>query len=225
MAIVSPSILSADFGKLGADCRTVLDAGAQMLHYDVMDGHFVPNISFGVPVLKSLHKTLPDAFYDVHLMISHPLQYAEPFIKAGATLYNFHLECEDDIQQTLDAVKALGCKTGLTIKPGTAPEALAPYLDQLDLVLVMSVEPGFGGQKFMPSALDKLRWLKAGREARPALSAGSGRRRGRHHRPAVCGGRCRRSGGRQCRVRQGRQDRRRAPSGCPVRGSVVWMKH
>ena len=140
MAIVSPSILSADFGKLGADCRTVLDAGAQMLHYDVMDGHFVPNISFGVPVLKSLHKTLPDAFYDVHLMISHPLQYAEPFIKAGATLYNFHLECEDDIQQTLDAVKALGCKTGLTIKPGTAPEALEPYLDQLDLVLVMSVE-------------------------------------------------------------------------------------
>ena len=161
MAIVSPSILSADFGKLGADCRTVLDAGAQMLHYDVMDGHFVPNISFGVPVLKSLHKTLPDAFYDVHL-----LQYAEAFIKAGATLYNFHLECEDDIQQTLDAVKALGCKTGLTIKPGTAPEALAPYLDQLDLVLVMSVEPGFGGQKFMPSALDKLRWLKAEREKR-----------------------------------------------------------
>ena len=115
MAIVSPSILSADFGKLGADCRMVLDAGAQMLHYDVMDGHFVPNISFGVPVLKSLHKALPDAFYDVHLMISHPLQYAEPFIKAGATLYNFHLECEDDIQATLDAVKALGCKTGLTI--------------------------------------------------------------------------------------------------------------
>jgi len=148
MAIVSPSILSADFGKLGADCRMVLDAGAQMLHYDVMDGHFVPNISFGVPVLKSLHKNLPDAFYDVHLMISHPLQYAEAFIKAGATLYNFHLECEDDIQATIDAVRALGCKVGLTIKPGTEPQALAPYLDQLDLVLVMSVEPGFGGQKF-----------------------------------------------------------------------------
>ena len=161
MAIVSPSILSADFGKLGADCRTVLDAGAQMLHYDVMDGHFVPNISFGVPVLKSLHKTLPDAFYDVHLMISHPLQYAEPFIKAGATLYNFHLECEDDIQQTLDAVKALGCKTGLSIKPGTAPEALAPYLDQLDLVLVMSVEPGFGGQSFIPGSLEKIAQLRA----------------------------------------------------------------
>ena len=168
MTIVSPSILSANFSCLGADCRMVLDAGAQMLHYDVMDGHFVPNISFGVPVLKSLHKNLPDAFYDVHLMISHPLQYAEAFIKAGATLYNFHLECEDDIQATIDAVRALGCKVGLTIKPGTDPQALAPYLDQLDLVLVMSVEPGFGGQKFMPSALDKLRWLKAERAARGA---------------------------------------------------------
>ena len=166
MTKIAASILSADFADLAADCQRLLNQGTDLLHFDVMDGHFVPNISFGVPVLKSLHKTLPDAFYDVHLMISHPLQYAEPFIKAGATLYNFHLECEDDIQQTLDAVKALGCKTGLTIKPGTAPEALAPYLDQLDLVLVMSVEPGFGGQKFMPSALDKLRWLKAEREKR-----------------------------------------------------------
>ena len=86
MTIISPSILSADFNQLGADCRMVLDAGAQMLHYDVMDGHFVPNISFGVPVLKSLHKGMPAAFYDVHLMISHPLQYAEPFIKAGADI-------------------------------------------------------------------------------------------------------------------------------------------
>lgn len=161
MTIVSPSILSADFTKLGADCRMVLDAGAQMLHYDVMDGHFVPNISFGVPVLKSLHKGMPTAFYDVHLMISHPLAYAEPFAKAGATLQNFHLECEDDIQQTIDAIKAQGCKVGLTIKPGTAPEALAPYLDQLDLVLVMSVEPGFGGQKFMPAAVEKIAAIRA----------------------------------------------------------------
>ena len=161
MTTISPSILSADFSHLGADCRMVLDAGAQMLHYDVMDGHFVPNISFGVPVLKSLHKGMPAAFYDVHLMISHPLQYAEPFIKAGASLYNFHLECEDDIQQTIDAVKALGCKVGLTIKPGTAPEALAPYLDQLDLVLVMSVEPGFGGQSFIPGSLEKIAQLRA----------------------------------------------------------------
>ena len=166
MAIVSPSILSADFGKLGADCRMVLDAGAQMLHYDVMDGHFVPNISFGVPVLKSLHKALPDAFYDVHLMISHPLQYAEPFIKAGATLYNFHLECEDDIQATIDAVRALGCKVGLTIKPGTPAQALAPWLDQLDLVLVMSVEPGFGGQKFIPTTPTRIAAICAERTRR-----------------------------------------------------------
>lgn len=163
MTIVSPSILSADFTKLGADCRMVLDAGAQMLHYDVMDGHFVPNISFGVPVLKSLHKGMPAAFYDVHLMISHPLAYAEPFAKAGATLQNFHLECEDDIQQTIDAIRAQGCKVGLTIKPGTAPEALAPYLDQLDLVLVMSVEPGFGGQKFLPTTPTRIAAIRAER--------------------------------------------------------------
>ena len=166
MAMVSPSILSADFAHLGSDCRAVLDAGAQMLHYDVMDGHFVPNISFGMPVLKSLHKALPDAFYDVHLMIDDPLTYAEPFAKAGASLITFHLECGCDTAATLARIKALGCKTGLSVKPHTSVQALFPYLDQLDLALVMSVEPGFGGQKFMPSALDKLRWLKAEREAR-----------------------------------------------------------
>ena len=161
MTELSVSILSADLANLAAETADSMVCGADMVHFDVMDGHFVPNISFGVPVLKSLHKGMPAAFYDVHLMISHPLQYAEPFIKAGASRYTFHLECEDDIQQTIDAVKALGCKVGLTIKPGTAPQALAPYLDQLDLVLVMSVEPGFGGQKFNPIVLDKLRQLRA----------------------------------------------------------------
>ena len=161
MTTISPSILSADFSHLGADCRMVLDAGAQMLHYDVMDGHFVPNISFGVPVLKSLHKALPDAFYDVHLMITHPQQYAEAFAKAGASLLNFHLECDDDIQETIDAIKAQGCKVGMTIKPGTPVEELGYYLDQLDLVLVMSVEPGFGGQKFMPAAVEKIAAIRA----------------------------------------------------------------
>ena len=156
MTTISPSILSADFSHLGADCRMVLDAGAQMLHYDVMDGHFVPNISFGVPVLKSLHKALPDAFYDVHLMITHPQQYAEAFAKAGASLLNFHLECDDDIQETIDAIKAQGCKVGMTIKPGTPVEELGYYLDQLDLVLVMSVEPGFGGQSFMEDMMPKV---------------------------------------------------------------------
>jgi ribulose-phosphate 3-epimerase len=168
MTMISPSILSADFCRLGAECSRVLEAGAQMLHYDVMDGHFVPNISFGVPVLKSLHAGLPDAFYDVHLMISHPLAYVEPFAKAGATLLNFHLESEDDVTETLRAIRALGCKTGLTIKPATPAEALFPYLDDLDLVLIMSVEPGFGGQSFQPAALEKLRILAAERAKRGA---------------------------------------------------------
>lgn len=159
MIELSPSILSADFARLGQHCAEALNAGADMLHFDVMDGHFVPNISFGAPVLKSLSKALPDAFYDVHLMISDPLFYAEDFVKAGASCITFHLECDSDIQKTIDAIKNAGCKVGISIKPGTPAEALLPWLDQLDLVLVMSVEPGFGGQKFMPSALDKLRFL------------------------------------------------------------------
>ena len=166
MAIISPSILSADFCRLEEDCRRVLDAGAEMLHFDVMDGHFVPNISFGVPVLASLHRGMPSAFFDVHLMISHPLAYVDAFAKAGAELINFHLESEDDPGAVLDAIRAAGCKAGMTIKPGTPAEALSPWLDRLDLVLVMSVEPGFGGQKFQSSALRKLEALKAEREAR-----------------------------------------------------------
>lgn len=161
MTQLSPSILAADFSCLGQQCRDVLAAGAEMLHFDVMDGHFVPNISFGVPVLQSLSKALPDAFYDVHLMISDPLAYVQAFAKAGAGCITFHLECDSDTQKTLDAIKAAGCKAGLSIKPKTPAEALLPYLDQLDLILVMSVEPGFGGQKFMPSALDKLAFLSA----------------------------------------------------------------
>lgn len=166
MAIISPSILSADFCRLEEDCRLVLDAGAEMLHFDVMDGHFVPNISFGVPVLASLHRGMPSAFFDVHLMISHPLAYVDAFARAGADLINFHLESEDDPGAVLDAIRAAGCKAGMTIKPGTPAEDLSTWLDRLDLVLVMSVEPGFGGQKFQSSALRKLEALKAEREAR-----------------------------------------------------------
>lgn len=166
MAIISPSILSADFCRLEEDCRLVLDAGAQMLHFDVMDGHFVPNISFGVPVLASLHRGMPSAFFDVHLMISHPLDYVDAFAGAGAGLINFHLESEDDPGDVLHAIRAAGCKAGMTIKPDTPADYLSTWLDQLDLVLVMSVEPGFGGQKFQSSALRKLEVLKAARKAR-----------------------------------------------------------
>ena len=159
MTLLSPSILAADFAHLGRQCADVLAAGADMLHFDVMDGHFVPNLSFGVPVLQSLHKAMPRAFYDVHLMISRPLDYVNAFAKAGASCITFHLESESDPGETLAAIRAAGCKAGLSIKPGTPAEALLPFLDQLDLVLVMSVEPGFGGQAFMPSALEKLRFF------------------------------------------------------------------
>ena len=169
MTKIAASILSADFADLAADCQRLLNQGTDLLHFDVMDGHFVPNISFGAPVLECLHKALPEVFYDVHLMISNPVKYAPDFAKAGANLITFHLEAVPDaVPETIAAIRAAGCQVGISIKPGTPAEAVYPYLDDLDLVLVMSVEPGFGGQKFMPSALDKLRWLKAEREARGA---------------------------------------------------------
>ncbi len=156
MVKISPSILAADFSKLGEQCQMVLDAGADMLHIDVMDGHFVPNISLGVPVLESLHHCLPNAFYDVHLMITDPLNYIAPFAKAGANLITFHLEADSPVQQTIDAIHQAGCKAAISIKPNTPPQELFPWLDQLEMVLVMSVEPGFGGQAFMEGALDKI---------------------------------------------------------------------
>ncbi len=168
MSSLSVSILAANFCNLADDCQMALDAGAEMLHFDVMDAHFVPNISFGVPVLASLHKGLPSAFYDVHLMMRHPLAYVAAFAKAGASLINVHLECEDEIDAVLDAVAKTGCKVGLTIKPETPVEALVPYLNRLDLVLVMSVEPGFGGQSFQWEALEKVKALVALRTAHKA---------------------------------------------------------
>lgn len=163
MPMLAPSILSADFANLQRDVETVLQAGADWLHVDVMDGHFVPNISIGVPVVKSLRKAT-SGFLDVHLMISQPGRYLEPFAKAGADLLNIHLEAEGDMVAMLEHIHELGCKSALTIKPNTPVEAAFPYLSLCDMVLVMSVEPGFGGQKFMPSALPKLEVLRAQRE-------------------------------------------------------------
>ena len=155
---VSPSVLSADFLTLKDDIKKLADAGADMLHLDVMDGIFVPNISFGVPIIKSIkkHTDLP---LDVHLMIDRPHRYIKQFAEA-ADLLGFHYEAGSDVAETLKEIRALGCKSCLTIKPCTAPQEIFEYLPLCDMVLVMSVEPGFGGPKFIPAALSKLSALR-----------------------------------------------------------------
>jgi len=162
MIKIAPSILSADFARLGEEVKDILDGGADYVHVDVMDGVFVPNISIGVPVVKSLRKAFPEAFLDVHLMITEPLRYAETFAKAGASLLMFHVESDtaENITEAIVRTKSLGVKVGLTVKPATPAEVIEPWLKDLDMVLVMTVEPGFGGQSFMADQLPKIRRIR-----------------------------------------------------------------
>ena len=154
---ISPSLLAADFSRLDRELAGVSSADA--IHLDVMDGIFVPNLSFGPPVLQSIRK-VTDLFFDVHLMIARPLDYVETFVKCGADCITFHLESDSEPGETIRKIHFFGKKAGLAIKPGTPAEAVLPYLSELDMVLVMSVEPGFGGQKFMENALPKLTFLR-----------------------------------------------------------------
>ena len=159
---IAPSILSADFRHLEKDITAIVKLGASYVHFDVMDGHFVPNISFGIPVLEAISRIhpLPN---DVHIMIENPFKYVSAFINAGADILTFHYEaCRDkeEVEAVIAAIKSLGAKAGISVRPATPIAVIEPFLPRLDLVLVMSVEPGFGGQSFMPMALDKIRWLR-----------------------------------------------------------------
>lgn len=158
--ILAPSILSADFRILGEQLRITEEAGAQYIHFDVMDGMFVPSISFGMPVLSSIRGTTGQTM-DVHLMVTDPIRYVEEFAKCGADSITVHQEACEDLQGTLDRIHGCGVKAGISIKPATPVEMLIPYLDQAEMFLIMSVEPGFGGQAFIPESLERIWTLRS----------------------------------------------------------------
>ncbi len=159
MNILSPSILAIDFKNMGQLIKDVDRAGAKYLHVDVMDGVFVPSISFGMPVIKSI-RSATDIVFDVHLMIVDPIRYIREFAKIGADIITFHLEAAKDVKAVIDEIHSAGKKAGLSIKPGTDVKELIPYLDLVDMILVMTVEPGFGGQKFIEESYDRIRSVR-----------------------------------------------------------------
>lgn len=156
---ISPSMLASDYANLQCELEKCEKGGADLIHLDVMDGHFVPNISIGAPVIAAM-KNVCNVPFDVHLMISDPLFYVEDFVKAGADIITFHTECASDIDATIDKILSSGCKAALAVKPNTPIEDVFPYLDRLSMVLVMTVEPGFGGQSFMESTMPKITKLR-----------------------------------------------------------------
>ena len=160
MMILAPSILAADFKELGKEIQTIEENGAQYLHFDVMDGMFVPSISFGVPVLESI-RPATKLVCDAHLMVTEPIRYVEAFAKAGADLITVHLEACEDINATIEKIRACGCKVGVSICPDTPVISVKDLQKKVDMILIMSVHPGFGGQAFIPESLDKIRELKA----------------------------------------------------------------
>ena len=159
MNILSPSILSADFTKLGEEIETIDNAGAEYIHVDVMDGMFVPSISYGMPVIKSIRKSTGKVF-DVHLMISEPIRYIADFAASGADMITVHVEACSDVVATIEKIREYKLKVGITLNPDTPESAIKPYLNRVDMVLIMSVNPGFGGQKFITSSVDKIKEVK-----------------------------------------------------------------